>query len=168
MSVIDMFLKIDGIEGESQDAKHPGELDLLTHDKRVDNPTGLAAKLGDDPSELLGVSTWPDANFTMIVDKAYPKLLQACVNGDRIQKAVLTMRKAGTDPQEFLKVTYTDVLISKCEIALDPDQNQVPIVTFAFNFAQIQEEYKTQQADGSLSGPIKYAYSIPRGPQQRG
>jgi hypothetical protein len=43
--------------------------------------------------------------------------------------------------------------------------NPLPTLSFSFNFAQIEEEYKTQKADGSLSGAIKYSYSIPKAPQ---
>ena len=30
MAVVDFFLKVDGIEGESQDSKHKGEIEVVS------------------------------------------------------------------------------------------------------------------------------------------
>src|SRR3989442_1776842 len=154
---LDLFLKIDGIEGESQDSKHKGELRILSFSEDVHNDTSDAQR-GDDA----GISTWRDAVFTMKMDKGYPKLFQACVTGEHVNKAVLTFRKAGKDQQEFLKITFSDVLVSGCQTNGSTDSDPTPTVSFTFNFARIEEEYKTQKADGSLSGAIKYSYSIPK------
>ena len=156
MASSDLFLKIDGIEGESQDAKHKGELQILTFSKSVHHTVGGAQ--GQDA----GLSTWQDATFSMRMDKGYPKLFQACVNGDHLGKALLTFRKAGREQQEFLKITFFDVLISRCSINGGQKGDPTPLVTISFNFARIEEEYRTQQAGGALTGAIKYSYSIPK------
>ena len=158
MAALDLFLKIDGIEGESQDSKHTGELQILSFSKAVKH--AIADAQGRDA----GLSTWQDAAFSMRMDKGYPKLFQACVNGDHINKALLTFRKAGRNQQDFLKITFFDVLVSSCATSGSPDKDPTPVVNFSFNFARIEEEYRTQQAAGSLSGAIKYSYSIPKGP----
>lgn len=161
MSAVDFFLKIDGIEGESQDAKHKGELQLLSFSHGVVHQPGAGSAGGSGDA---GLSTWPDASFTMHIDKAYPKLFTACCSGEHIKKSVLIMRKAGKVQQDFLKITYSDVLVSSVSTqgtSAKPGAS-LPIVNFSFNFAQIEEEYRTQKEDGSLSGAIKYTYSIPK------
>lgn len=159
MSALDLFLKIDGIEGESQDSKHKGELQILSFSKAVNHSIGTA-QTGD-----AGLSTWQDAVFTMRMDKGYPKLFQSCVTGDHLNKALLTFRKAGKDQQEFLKITFFDVLVSRCTTTGARGGDSTPLVNFSFNFTRIEEEYKSQQATGTMSGAIKYSYSIPKGPQ---
>jgi type VI secretion system secreted protein Hcp len=159
MADLDLFLKIDGIEGEVQDVKHKGELRIEAVSNAVNHAITGAA--GRDA----GLSTWQDSKFTMWMDKAYPKLLQACVTGDHLSKAVLTFRKAGKDQQEFLRITFSDVLVSSCQVLGRVAAHiPVPTVVFSFNFAQIEEEYRMQKPDGSLSGVIKYSYSIPKAP----
>lgn len=157
MADLDLFLKLDGIEGEVQDVKHKGELRIEGFSGAVNHAITGAA--GQDA----GLSTWHDANFTMWMDKAYPKLFQACTIGAHIAKAVLTFRKAGKDQQEFLILTFTDVLVSGCEVQ-GGRGGIVPTVNFSFNFTKIEEAYNMQKQDGSLSGAIKYSYSIPKAP----
>jgi type VI secretion system secreted protein Hcp len=158
MGVLDLFLKIDGIEGECQDIKHRGELQLTSASNAVVHQPYDVSGSGD-----AGHSIWPDAQFTMFLDKAYTKLFSACTTGEHIKKAVLTWRKAGKDQQEFLKVTYTDVLVSMCRLNGGGGPGKpVPVLSFSFNFAQIEEEYKAQKGDGTLGGAIKYSYSIPK------
>ena len=154
MDDLDLFLKIDGIEGECQDVKHKGELQLRSFEDDV------LHTINNDGTK--GRSAWPDANFTMFVDKSYPKLFQSCVNAEPLKKAVLIFRKAGKQQQEFLKITFSDVLVTRCAIGaagVTPG-NVIPVVSFAINFVKIEEEYRTQKDDGSLSGVIAYAYSI--------
>jgi type VI secretion system secreted protein Hcp len=153
---VDMFLKIDGVEGESQDLKHKGELQIVGFEKGVTN----AGASGAGSTEGIGTSVWQDAVFTMHVDKSMPKLFTACASGERIKKAVLTFRKAGKGQQEFLKITFTDALISKFEMVGARHGDPVPTVVFAFNFAQIEEEYKGQKDDGTLRGAIKYSFAV--------
>jgi type VI secretion system secreted protein Hcp len=72
MADLDLFLKLDGIEGEVQDVKHKGELRIEGFSGAVNH--AIIGAAGQDA----GLSTWHDANFTMQMDKAYPKLFQAC------------------------------------------------------------------------------------------
>jgi type VI secretion system secreted protein Hcp len=153
---VDLFLKIDGIEGECQDQKHKGELQIVAFHKGVTN----AGASGIGGVEGSGSSVWQDAVFTMRADKAMPKLFTACATGERVKKAVLTFRKAGKGQQEFLKITFSDALVSRFEMNGTRDADAVPMVHFAFNFAQIEEEYRTQKADGSLTGAIKYSFAV--------
>lgn len=53
-----------------------------------------------------------DMVFTHSVDKASPILMQTCMSGKHIAKAVLTVRKAGEKPVELYKVTMTDVMVT--------------------------------------------------------
>lgn len=160
MSDLDLFLKLDGVEGECQDSRHKGELQILSFSKTVNHAVGGGSNAGDR-----GLSTWQDAVFTMRIDKGFPKLFEACVIGFRFSKVLLTFRKAGKEQQEFLKITFSDVLISSMTLEGKPlGEVPLPVVHFAFNFARIEEEYRVQKDDGSLGGAVKYSYSIPQAP----
>jgi len=153
---VDLFLKIEGIEGECQDLKHKGELRIVAFQKGVSN----AGASGAGGAEGIGTSVWQDAVFTMRADKSMPKLFTLCATGERVKKAVLTFRKAGKGQQEFLTITFSDALVSKFEMTGARDSDAVPTVVFAFNFAQIDEDYKGQKADGTLRGAIKYSFAV--------
>lgn len=155
---VDLFLKIDGIEGECQDLKHKGELQIVAFQKGVTNAGASGTGIGG--ADGMGTSVWQDAVFTMRADKSMPKLFTLCATGERVKKAVLTFRKAGKGQQEFLKITFTDALVSKFEMVGARDSDAVPTVVFAFNFAQVEEEYKGQKEDGTMRGAIKYSFAI--------
>ena len=154
MAAVDFFLKIEGIDGESADFKHKGEIDLESWSWGAHNSGSHSAGGGGG----VGKVSMQDFSFTAHTSKATPKLMQACASGEHIKKAVLTCRKAGKDQQEYLKVTFTDLLVSSYQTgghgeAMAADQ-------IALNFAKIEYEYKEQKADGTLGGAVKAGWDL--------
>lgn len=146
----DYFLKIEGIEGESDDSKHKGELQLFDFSLAVSN-RGRSADYGGGSKAV-----FQDARFIAPADIAFPKLELACATGEHIPKAVLTCRKAGKNQLDFFRVTFTDVLVTRCEIiAGNPAQyGGIPVVEFTLSYAKEQTEYREQRQDGTLGGAI--------------
>ncbi|MDW8129662.1 MAG: type VI secretion system tube protein Hcp [Bryobacterales bacterium] len=156
MGMVDYFLKIDGIEGESQDSKHRGEIELESW-SFGEVQTGTAARGGGLGA---GKVQMQDFNFVMKVNKASPKLFLACARGDHIKSAVLTCRKAGKDQQEYLKVTFSDVLVSSYQTSGAAGSDMLPMDQISLNFSKIEFEYREQKADGTLGGAIKSWYDV--------
>src|SRR5262245_21908485 len=156
MAQVDYFLKLDGIEGESQDAKHKGEIDVESW-SWGETQTGTSSAGGGGGA---GKVQMADFHFVMKVNKASPKLLLACATGEHIKKAVLTCRKAGKEQQEFVKFTFTDLLVSSYQTGGTSSGSVVPNDQISLNYAKIEYEYKEQKADGSLGGPVKVGYDL--------
>jgi type VI secretion system secreted protein Hcp len=135
MTHCDFFLKIDGIEGESKDAEHRGEIDISSF-RWSEMQTGTSASGG--ASGPVKVAT-QEAHFTMSGNKASPKIMLACVDGEQFKRAVLTCRKAGKDQQEFLKYTFSDVLVSSFQND-DSRGGVAPTETFTLNCSKIELE----------------------------
>jgi type VI secretion system secreted protein Hcp len=150
---VDYFLKIDGIPGESQDSKHKDEIQLLSW-SWGESQTGSMHVGGGGGA---GKVNMQDFNFVMHVNKASPKLLLACANGEHIKSAIMTARKAGKDQQEYLKITFSDLLISAFQTGGSGD---LPTDSISLNYSKIEYEYKEQNADGTLKGPIKVGYDL--------
>jgi type VI secretion system secreted protein Hcp len=155
MSAVDYFLKIDGVEGESKDNKHANEIDVLSWSWGQTN-TGTFAGHGGGGA---GKVSMQDFHFTMPMSKATPKLMQACATGTHIPKAVLTLRKAGGDQQEYLMLTFTDLLVSSYQMGGSGGE-VVPVDSISMNYSKIEFEYKEQKADGSLGGAIKAGFDL--------
>src|SRR5215470_11993047 len=98
---VDMFLKLDGIEGESKDHKHAGEIELLSFSWGVSNSSGLACAGGGGGA---GKASFHDFAFVKRVDSATPQLMLHCATGEHIKTGLITVRKAGEKPTEFLKI----------------------------------------------------------------
>jgi type VI secretion system secreted protein Hcp len=149
MAAVDYFLKIDGIQGESRDDRHKDEIDILSFSWGATQSGSFAGGGGGGSGKI----SMQDFHFTMPVNKASPALFLACAQGDHIKNAILTCRKAGPEPQEFMKVTMSDILVSSFQIG--GAGGVVPSDQISLNFEQIEVEYKEQDASGKLVGSIK-------------
>ena len=149
MATVDLFLKIDGISGESQDAKHKGEIDLQSFSWAETSESGRSQGAG------AGKAAMQDFHFVTRVNKASPLLFLACAMGKHIKDALLTARKAGKEQQEFLLFKFSDLLISSYQIGGAEEVGEVPMEQVSFNFSRIDFEYRPQKPDGTLAGPIK-------------
>ncbi|WP_165244013.1 Hcp family type VI secretion system effector [Paludisphaera soli] len=152
---VDYFLKLDGIDGESTDSKHKGEIDVESWSWGQTN-TGDAAHRGGMGS---GKVAMQDFHFVMRMNKATPKLMEVCATGEHIKKAVLTCRKAGKEQQEYLKVTMSDLIVSSYQTG-GSNGDVVPTDQISLNFSKIEYEYKEQKADGTLGGAVKAGYDV--------
>jgi type VI secretion system secreted protein Hcp len=155
MAQVDYFLKIEGIEGESSDSKHKGEIDLQSWSWGATNAGTMHSGGGGGAGKV----SMQDFHFNMEINKATPKLVQACASGQHIKKAVLTCRKAGTDQQEYLKVTFSDLLVSSYQTGGQAG-TPIPHEAISLNFAKVEFEYKPQKADGTLDGAIKAGWDL--------
>lgn len=152
---VDYYLKLDGIKGESKDDKHKDEIDLESWSWGETNAGSHSAGGGGGAGKV----SMQDFHFTMKVNKATPELMLACATGKHIKEALLTCRKAGTDQQEYLKIKFTDLLISSFQTGGSAG-GDVPTEQISLNFSKIEYEYKPQKADGTLDGPVKAGYDL--------
>src|SRR4029450_6240559 len=100
----DIFAKLGDIKGESTDAKHTDEIEVLSFSWGVTNPAPSGSGAG------AGKATFKDLSITHHIDKASPKLLEACATGTHLKDATITHRKAGKGQQEYLIIKMNDVI----------------------------------------------------------
>ena len=146
---IGFFLKIDGIEGESLDAKHTNWIDVDSWSWGENQPVQPATGSGAG----VGRVHFQDFRFTTRVSKASPKLFLACASGQHVKQAQLVGVKAGKAQQEFLTWTFSDVLVTAYETAGDEDSD-VPRDSVSLNFSKATIAYRAQKADGSLDTAV--------------
>jgi type VI secretion system secreted protein Hcp len=146
MAAVDMFLKLEGIKGESQDHKHKDEIHIESFSWGV-NQTGTHGAGGGGGAGKVQVH---DISITKFVDQASPQLVLYCCNGKHIKEGLITVRKAGENPLEYLKIKLTDVLISGVQEAGHGDLQLSENVTI--NFAKINFEYQQQDSTGKAAG----------------
>jgi type VI secretion system secreted protein Hcp len=156
MAQVDYFLKIDGIDGESADKTHKKDIDLESFSWGV----AQGGTFGSGGGGGAGKAQFSDFTFMMKVNCASSKLFLACATGEHIKKGVLVCRKAGTQQQEFLKVTMTDLLVSSFQTSGSGSGDVLPMESISLNFAKVEWEYKEQKPDGTLGGAIKAGYDV--------
>lgn len=155
--MFDAFLKIDGIPGESQDAKHKDEIEVLSYSWGV-SQTGTFASGGGGGA---GKAVFQDFHFVSGLQKSSPKLFLSCATGQHIKEAVLTLRKTGDDSggAEFYKMTLTDVLVSSYQQG-GSGQEDVPLEQLSLNFAKVRTDYTLRNEKGSFGGTFSAEFDL--------
>ncbi|WP_321796757.1 type VI secretion system tube protein Hcp [Caballeronia sp. J97] len=143
----DMFIKIDGIAGESQDATHSEEIDVIDWTWKVTQQSSMMSGSGGGAAR----ASVSDLEFTHQLDRATPNLARYCFTGKHIPQARLVMRKAGGIPHEYLRITMYDVIISHVEPFADANG---AIECVRLSFARMKKEYILQNALGGVGGTI--------------
>ena len=151
----DYLLKLEGIKGESLDAKHKDEIEIESFSWGATQPAAVASGGGG-----AGKVSFQDIHFTARVNVASPNLMVACASGQHIKEATLTVRKAGRDQLEYYIVKLSDNLVSSYQSGGVEGSNALPVDQFSLNFAKIEFEYKSQKPDGTLGAPVKGGYDL--------
>ena len=152
---ISIFAKIGTIKGESGDAKHKDEIEVLSWSWGV-SQTGTTAPGGGGGK---GKASFHDFNFTHRVDKASPVLMKSCATGEHIKDATITVRKAGKGQQEYLVITMTDVLVTSVAMSVSAE-GDATMEGVALAFAKVDLVYKPQKPDGSLDVGVHFKYDL--------
>jgi len=152
---VDMFIKIDGIKGEAQDAKHKNEIDVLAWSWGESN-SGSHSMGGGGGSGKVNVN---DLSVTKWVDAASASLMKCCANGKHIKEALLTVRKAGEKPVEYIKITLSDLLISSVSTGGSGGEDRLT-ENVTLNFTKIKYEYVQQNADGNPGATFPFSLDV--------
>lgn len=151
----DMFLKITTarqgtIKGESTDAKHDGEIDVLAWSWGMNVKNSLST-IGT------GRATMNELHVHKSADSASTALMAALRSNELIKKAVLTVRKAGKSQHEYFKITIEDGRITNMDVATADDE-PVPRIAekLSFSYQKISIEYVPQGPDGQPRGGMMF------------
>lgn len=151
----DVFIKIEGITGESLDATHKGDIEVLSWDWSV----GQTANMHSGSGGGAGKCIVGDLRFEHYFDKASPNLLQYCLTGKHIPEAVLIMRKAGGSPLEYLRILLQEIIITGVEsVGYHTMPSAREEVTLSFS--RVKVDYVLQNAEGKSAGAISTGFDI--------
>lgn len=142
-----IFLKLDGITGGSVDAKHPGEIELISYSQAFRNSTNFGFGSGAGNGRV----SCGDITVIKGIDVSSPALIQHVVTARHIATGVITFRRTGADQQEYYVVRLTDVVVDAIE-QVDPIGEPGINERVSLKARQFRFSFKPQRPDGSL-GP---------------
>lgn len=152
---VDMFLKLDGIDGEAQDKKHKGEIDVLAWSWGA-SQSGTTHMGSGSGSGKVNVQ---DLSVTKYIDSSSHALLQHITTGKHIPKGRLLVRKAGDTPLEYINISMEDIIITSFQIGGSGGEDRLT-ENVTLNFAKYGFYYTPQKADGSGEADKQTAYDI--------
>jgi type VI secretion system secreted protein Hcp len=142
---VDMFMLIDGVQGETKDKVYASKnaIDVLAWSWGMSN-SGTAHVGGGAGAGKVNVQ---DLSFTKYIDKASTTLALACCKGTHFKTATLIVRKAGGTPLEYITITMTEVMITGVSTGGSGGEDRLT-ENVILNFAKVKVEYKSQDEKG--------------------
>lgn len=152
---VDMFIKIGDIEGESTDKTHGKEIDVLAWSWGM-SQSGTTHMGGGGGSGKVNVQ---DISITKYVDASSHALIGACSTGTHYPQALLTVRKAGKNPLEYVKITMKEVIVTSVSTGGSGGEDRLT-ENVSLNFAEFKFEYTPQKPDGTGDPVKEFSYNI--------
>jgi type VI secretion system secreted protein Hcp len=152
-AAVDMFIKIDTIDGESTDKTHGKEIDVLSWSWGASQSGSMAMGGGGGAGKV----SMQDFTFTKSLDKSSPKLFEALATGKHLKEAKLVLR--GSSSMEYLVITFSDVLISSYSTGGSSGEDR-PTESISLNFAQIKMSYVEQDASGRAGAATEFGWDL--------
>lgn len=148
---VDYFLKLDGIQGESVDANHKDEVQLMGWGWGGSQVSSVAGTGGSGA----GKANLRDFTVQTYFDKATPKFFKSLCAGTHIKSGTLTAIKSGASGKPYMKVDFKELFVSDVQIT---GTSEIPTVSLALTYNEIKIDYSIQDDKGTLTstGPVTY------------
>ena len=156
MAATNIYLKLDGIDGESVDKDHNNWIEIDSWSWGVDNPASYARGQGGQATQAHVASL----NLVKHCDKSSVVLFQDCTTGKHIATGTLSCLKLDGDQRvEYLKIELTDVMVSSLQWSASGSEH-LTHESVGLVFAQFKDTYKLQQDAGAAGGSTEFGFNI--------
>lgn len=154
------FLKIDGINGESTDNRHKGEIPLVSFSWGLARPSGAGGA-------ARGKVAVQDYHFAAGASIASPILAQACMTGKSYPAARLSVMKDGEGQQEYYVVVFTAIAVTSFLSGTTPLPTgghgplpgELPVDQFTLAATSAEFQMYAFDAKGGRGGAVKATIS---------
>lgn len=152
------FLRIDGIPGESVDAAHRDQIELLSYAWSSDGKAGVEQPPASPGGGASGRAQVAAIQLTQRVSRASPLLMVAVGNATRFPEATLFVRRGGATPRDYLTIKLTDVTVGSYRTSASAAGT--PTDEFTLRFAKVEYAYSPQNADGSSAAAVVRTWDV--------
>jgi type VI secretion system secreted protein Hcp len=149
MAAADFYLKIEGIEGESEAVGFEKQMQIESWSFGASNSGSAAIGTGLGTGKV----SLQDFHFVIQNGTASAGLFLATCKGNHITEAILSCRKTGGGgtPYTYYKYTFNDLVLSSFQTGASNGSGALPMEQVSFNFTKLKLEYFQQKADGSVA-----------------
>ena len=143
-----MWVKIDGCKGEATDDKHKDEIDIESFSWGMTHPVQLGGT-----GHSAGETTASQLVVTKTVCKASPNLMKFCMNAKVFPEVLLTCRKRGENPIDYMKIKMKNAMVGSLQDS-GSGEGAPAHESVSFAFTAVEVEYTPQKDDGSADGAV--------------
>lgn len=154
---VDIFMKIEGIDGESTDDGHPKWFELESANSGVSQPVSGASATGGRTG---GRADFQDICVVKTVDNATPDIYIYCATGKHIPKIELEFCLATEEKHCFHKCTIEDCIVTSITCGGTSQDETKPLETVCFAYGKIKWEYTPIGNDGKPGSTTERAWDL--------
>lgn len=154
---VDMFLKLEGLEGESEDDTHAKEITVLAWSWGASQSGTMHIGAGGGAGKV----NVQDVSVTKYVDASSHGLLEHCSVGSHITEGTLTVRKAGGNPLEYIIIKMKEIIVSSISTGGSGGEDRLT-ENITLNFSIFEYAYTPQLPDGTGGGVKEFKFDIPK------
>lgn len=146
----DVYMRIEGINGESQDERHKGWIEVGSVHWGIHQPrSATASTAGGHTAERAELK---EVSFDKVADLSSPILMQYCAMGKTIPAAIFEFMRADGDgkPICYFRMELQNVLIGGVEPGIEPGNLLGEHVSL--KYAKIVWKYTQQHVSGGTGG----------------
>ena len=152
---VDITLKIEGLDGESQVLDHEGEIDVLDWSWGMANSADMHSGAGGGSGRV----DVQDLAITKYVDKASVNLVRKCCDGRHFEEATLSVRKSGENPVEYLKLVMKPVIVTSVSSGGGGGDDRL-MENVTLTFGKFEFIYTPQKEDGTPEAELGIQFNI--------
>ncbi len=150
-----IFLKLDGIPGESTDDLHADEIEILSISHNMANAGTVRTGGGSGASKAILY----DIRLVKFADRATPRLVKHVATGQHIPEAKITVMRTGESALEFYVINLESVLVTSLASSASVESGRVT-ETISLNFGKIEIIYTPTKEDGSGDATVEFCFDV--------
>jgi type VI secretion system secreted protein Hcp len=149
VGVADIFLSVNGkkqgqIKGECRAAGHVDEIDALSWQWGMSSPSAVGT------TQATRRRVHEELVITKHLDAASTRLMNALATNEELKSVLLSLRKAGSDKDDFFKISLEQGRVSSLHVQSDEQGGLHEVVKFSYQ--KIEVTYHAQLAAGGVGG----------------
>jgi type VI secretion system secreted protein Hcp len=154
---IEIFLKLDGIDGESEKKGAESWIEVFSFSNGASNPSSVAFGTGSGAGKV----DLSSLSLQKQLDKASPKLFLNCCNGTHIAKGQMIVREStgGDTTQTYFQYDMTEVFIDSISWGGAANGGK-PSESLSLSAKSLQVTYWPQDSKGTVGNKIVAGWDV--------
>ncbi len=154
---VEIFLKLDGIDGESEKSGAEAWIEIFSFSNGASNPSSVAFGTGSGAGKV----DLSSLSLQKQLDKSSPKLFLNCCSGTHIAKGQMIVREAsgGDTTQTYYQYDMTEVFIDSISWGGSAGGGK-PSESLSVSAKSLQVTYFPQDSTGKLGNKIVAGWDV--------
>jgi type VI secretion system secreted protein Hcp len=154
---VEIFLKLDGIDGESEKTGAEKYIEIFSFSNGASNPSSVAFGTGSGAGKV-DISS---LSLQKQLDKSSTALFANCCSGKHIAKGSMIVREAtgDTTTKTYYQYEMTEVFVDSISWGGAAGGGK-PSESVSLSAKSLKISYWVQKADGTLEGPVYAGWDV--------